>query len=263
MTDPATALGGDDAAGHADPDEPHRLRVLRRYVAPTEQQPIAPVLGLTVLAIGLSPILADHNWSRGLEVALIGLSAIVALQRTGTHRMIRRTAIFIVALATLAGGTIPVLHEPTTGWIEVVAAGLFALLLLVTPVLVMIRLMLRPRITVDTLAGALTGYLQIGIFFGALCLFVSLVQYPTPYFNQSANPVYSDFEYFSFITLTTVGYGDLTPATRVGQTIATFEAVLGQVFLVTVVALTVSNLGRPTRRGGAAAAPDDPPATAD
>ena len=37
--------------------------------------------------------------------------------------MIRRTAIFIVALATLAGGTIPVLHEPTTGWIEVVAAA--------------------------------------------------------------------------------------------------------------------------------------------
>ena len=61
-------------------------------------------------------------------------------------------------------------------------------------------------------------------------------------------PVYSDFEYFSFITMTTVGYGDLTPATRLGQTLVTFEAVAGQVFLVTVVALTVSNLGRSTMR---------------
>ncbi len=230
---------GDDSPVNAEPLHFHRLR---RFVRPAEQKSIAPVLGLTVVAMALSPFLADHDWSRGLEVA------IVALERTGASRVIRRAGIAIVVLATAVAATIPVLHAGRTGSLEQVAAGLFALLLLVTPVLVVIRLMLRPRITIDTLAGALTAYLQIGIFFGALYLFVALVTEPSPFFAQTATPVYSDFEYFSFITMTTVGYGDLTPASRIGQTLTTFEAVIGQVFLVTVVALTVSNLGRPTRR---------------
>ena len=247
----------------SDPDGPvqplpARFPKLQRFVRPSEQKSIAPVLGLTLLAMLLSPFLSNYNWSRGLEVALIGLSAVVALARTGAHRAVRNVGTAIVVLATVAGATIPIVHDASTGTVEVIAAGLFALLLLVTPLLVMVRLMLRPKITVDTLAGALTAYLQIGIFFGALYLFIALVGGPGDFFKQTTSPAYSDFEYFSFITMTTVGYGDLTPATRVGQTLATIEAVTGQVFLVTVVALTVSNLGRPTRRRSPA---DDGPAT--
>lgn len=228
--------------------ESGRFRRLRRYIRPSEQASIAPVLGLTVLAMVTSPLLSDGNLGRGLETALIGLSAIVALARTGAHVAFQRSGTVIVALATVSAASIPVLHQPTTGPVEIVAAGLFAVLLLVTPLLVVVRLMLRPRITVDTLAGALTAYLQIGIFFGALYLFMALIGWPTSFFAQHSDIVYSDFQYFSFITMTTVGYGDLTPATPMGQTMASIEAVLGQVFLVTVVALTVSNLGRPTRR---------------
>ncbi|MBS1837406.1 MAG: two pore domain potassium channel family protein [Actinobacteria bacterium] len=226
----------------------HRFPRLGRYIQPSEQKSIAPVLWLTVLAMTLSPLLADGNRGRGVEVGMIGASAVVALHRTGVHRAVRHAAIAVVILTTLVAASIPVLHDGTSGALEVTAVGLFVVLLLITPVLVMVRLMLRPRVTVDTLAGALTAYLQIGIFFGALYLFIAMVIHPTPFFAQTASIVYSDYEYFSFITMTTVGYGDLTPATRVGQTLASVEAVAGQVFLVTVVALTVSNLGRPIRR---------------
>lgn len=226
----------------------HRFPRLGRFIHPSEQKSIAPVLGLTVLAMTLSPLLGDNNLGRGVEVAMIGTSAVVALHRTGVHRAIRRVAIVVVVLATVVAASIPVLHDGTSGALEVTAVGLFVGLLLITPVLVMVRLMLRPRITVDTLAGALTAYLQIGIFFGALFLFVAMVTFPTHFFAQTSSIVYSDYEYFSFITMTTVGYGDLTPATRIGQTLASIEAVAGQVFLVTVVALTVSNLGRPIRK---------------
>ncbi len=222
-------------------------RFLKRYIRPSEQKSIAPVLALTVLAMVLSPLLADSNTGRGLEVALIGTSAIVALTRTGAHVMVRRIGAAIVVFATLAGAAIPTLHGPTTGPMEIAASGLYASLLLITPMLMVLRLMLRPRITMDTLAGALTAYLQIGIFFGALFLFIAQVMAPSPFFAQTKTLVYSDFEYFSFITMTTVGYGDLTPVSRLGQTLAEIEAVAGQVFLVTVVALVVSNLGRPIR----------------
>jgi voltage-gated potassium channel Kch len=48
--------------------------------------------------------------------------------------------------------------------------------------------------------------------------------------------------YFSFATLTTVGYGDLTARTDLGRTLAVMEALLGQLYLVTVVSVGVANL---------------------
>jgi len=61
-----------------------------------------------------------------------------------------------------------------------------------------------------------------------------------------------DFQFFSFVTLTTLGYGNLVPASDVGQSLAVMEAVLGQVFLVTVVALAVGNLGAALPKRGQA-----------
>jgi hypothetical protein len=53
-----------------------------------------------------------------------------------------------------------------------------------------------------------------------------------------------DYLYFSFATLTTVGYGDLTAAGDLGRMLAVSEALTGQLYLVTVVALLVGNVGR-------------------
>jgi hypothetical protein len=50
--------------------------------------------------------------------------------------------------------------------------------------------------------------------------------------------------YFSFTTLTTVGYGDLTARTNLGHTLSVSEALFGQIYLVTIVSLIVANLGR-------------------
>jgi voltage-gated potassium channel Kch len=55
-----------------------------------------------------------------------------------------------------------------------------------------------------------------------------------------------DFLYFSFSTLTTTGYGDVVAATNLGRSLAITEALIGQLYLVTVVALIISNM-RPVR----------------
>ena len=56
--------------------------------------------------------------------------------------------------------------------------------------------------------------------------------------------------YFSYVTLTTVGFGDLTASTSAGRMIAVSEALSGQLYLVSAVALLVGNIGRTIVRGG-------------
>ena len=62
-------------------------------------------------------------------------------------------------------------------------------------------------------------------------------------FVDLIHPRSGDYSYFSFVTLTTLGYGDLVPRSDIARTLAVFEAILGQVFLVTAVARIVSLIG--------------------
>ena len=70
------------------------------------------------------------------------------------------------------------------------------------------------------------------------------------FFAQDVPATVSRCLYFSFTTLTTVGYGDLTAASNLGHTLSVAEALAGQIYLVTVVSVIVANLGRRARRGG-------------
>ena len=61
-----------------------------------------------------------------------------------------------------------------------------------------------------------------------------------PFFAQIADPDRSDYLYFSYTTLTSTGFGDLTAATNLGRTLTSIEALVGTIYLVTIVALIVS-----------------------
>ena len=64
---------------------------------------------------------------------------------------------------------------------------------------------------------------------------------PGPLFGDAGDPALPQTLFFSFVTLTTTGYGDLVPATNPAQSIAVLEALIGQLFLVTAVAKVVEN----------------------
>jgi voltage-gated potassium channel Kch len=69
-----------------------------------------------------------------------------------------------------------------------------------------------------------------------------------PFFGSAGPGTLSQDLFFSFVTLTTVGYGNLVPAANPGQTFAVLEAVAGQLFLVVAVGKIISSLQR--RHGG-------------
>ena len=110
------------------------------------------------------------------------------------------------------------------------------------------------EVTTRTLQGAISAYLLIPVAFQFVFHTVDALL-PGGFFGSPKPP--TAFMYFSLTTVTTVGYGDLAPASDVGRLLATVEALLGQVFLVTFVALLVGLLGERWRTNRSAAGPDN------
>jgi len=114
-----------------------------------------------------------------------------------------------------------------------------ALLLLLAAIMVVRRVLAKPTVTIQSIYGALSAYLIAGLMFASI--YAGMYHLGTSDFfanNQPANT--QTFQYFSFTTLTTLGYGDFTAAQSGGRAIAVMEALTGQVFLVTLVARLVS-----------------------
>jgi hypothetical protein len=100
------------------------------------------------------------------------------------------------------------------------------------------------RVTADTLYGAICVYILLGItwsFFYVLegSMFAGAFSF-VPEHNVDNFLDWPDFIYYSFVTLTTLGYGDITPLTQTSRTLAFMEAVVGQVYLAIIVARLVA-----------------------
>ena len=93
----------------------------------------------------------------------------------------------------------------------------------------------------QSVTGAVCIYLLFGIIFLFLYTSVALIG-SGPFFVQGTDGTRALRLYFSYVTLATLGYGDYTPSGEVGHTLAILEALLGQLYLVTVLALLVSRL---------------------
>ena len=116
-----------------------------------------------------------------------------------------------------------------------------AVVVAVAPVSIARAVLRNPDVSVPTLAGALTVYLLLGLFFSSI--YRALGAFDAPFFVQTDSESASNAVYFSFTTLTTTGFGDLTARTDLSRSIVVLEALTGQVYLVTVVALVVSHIG--------------------
>ena len=209
------------------------------------------LLVATYVVMAASP---PNEAARVATVVLEGLTLIATLLAARVGRLLFRIASAVVlgavvaAIASLAvGGS----SESVTGWFFAVNV----LLVGAAPIAIGRALYRRPVIDVRTVLGAICIYLLIGIMFAFLYAAIGAIG-SAPFFAQTDTPGIQVFLYFSFVTQTTVGYGDYTAATDFGRTLATTEALLGQIYLVTIVAVLVSRM-TVTRRGGEDADPAD------
>jgi hypothetical protein len=100
------------------------------------------------------------------------------------------------------------------------------------------------RLTIDSIFATVAAYLMLALLFTQIYLFLvtwdpgSFVL-PAGVDGRTADALQSDMTYFSLVTLATVGYGDILPATHTARMVAMFQAVVGQFYLAVVVALFV------------------------
>ncbi|HZR12239.1 MAG TPA: potassium channel family protein [Acidimicrobiia bacterium] len=191
-------------------------------------------------------------WTRVVTVSLQGLTLVVAMAASRVRRSTIRLTGAVVTLCTLAA--IVIAPNEDGGAVRGSFYLVSLVLVLVAPVVIVRGVAARPVIDVRTVLGALCVYVLAGMTFafgyGAIGAFGA-----HPFFAQQAHATISDYLYFSFVTLTTVGYGDLTAAGGFGRAAAVLEALLGQIYLVTVVALLVGAMSR--RRRNPPGAMDD------
>jgi uncharacterized membrane protein YeaQ/YmgE (transglycosylase-associated protein family) len=205
------------------------------------------VLLLVIASIVLQMSLPDGDGSRFVTTVLQAATLIAAVRVSGVRPQGGR-------IAALVAGVVVMASVVTWGirgdFPPAPAAIVSGLLVAFAPVAIARGLVhdLRERrdVTAATLAGVLAIYLLAGMFFSFIYGVIGAVDSGS-LFNQVSASTREDELYFSFVTLTTVGYGDLSPAGGVARSFAVAEMLLGQIYLVTIVSLIVSNL-RPQRR---------------
>ncbi len=205
------------------------------------------VLVMVLASAAFQVATPDTDLSR-LVTTMLGAAtlAVSAWSARASHALVRGAVAMTILLA-LISILVLVLHGTVP---RSTAALINGLLVAVAPVVIGAGVLRDVRaegeVTIRTLSGVLAIYLLLGMLF-SFFLGAAAELESGAFFTNDPDPDRSDFLYFSYVTLSTVGYGDLSPLTDVGRMLAVTEALIGQIYLVTVVALIVTNL-RP--RGG-------------
>jgi hypothetical protein len=192
------------------------------------------------LVVGIAP---GGAWQDALITALAAATLIFALRAgdvtprvTAAFTVIGAAVVILVAVLAVAGAD-------SAGVARLASCALVAIAPPAIAVGVVRGLRERGGATIQAIMGVLCIYLLMGMFYAFFYGAIDRVG-GDPFFAQGVPATASRCLYFSFTTLTTVGFGDLTARSNLGHTVTVTEALFGQIYLVTVVALLVSGLAR-------------------
>lgn len=200
------------------------------------------VLALILVTFVVMMTLPPEGWGgRVAAVAASALTAVIAFTSSDVRPARVRLATVVASASVLVA--LVAVRIPSERLLSVAFGGV-AILLAVAAVTILRRVIIgASRVEFRTILGAISVYTVLGLLFGFVYEAIARLQ-STPFFEGVAHTQHGDFLFFSYTTLTTTGYGNLVPAGQPGEMIAGVEMLLGQIFLVTLVAGLVS-LWRP------------------
>jgi voltage-gated potassium channel len=203
------------------------------------------VLVMIILPIAFSLAAPpDEPWARALTVVLFAVAIIVTLAVAHAKRGMQLSALALLVVVAISAVVDAIVGSSTSGGVTRAVLGLLIALAPFALARGVIRHLRAERtVTLDAVYGAIAIYLLIGAFFATIDAAVGQLG-SDPFFTQLKDPAFEQYMYFSYVTLATVGYGDFTPATSLARALAVTEALAGQLYLVTIVAVLVSNVRR-------------------
>jgi hypothetical protein len=244
-SEPSGGPGSDAPRGH--PARP--LRRLHRSEPRSERYYF--LLALLLIDVCVIGLVGDSKWATFTYTPLTAATLLLALRTSEAKRGTMRIAWVAATIAVVASAAVAI--TGSTHLVGYVYFMLFALLL-ISPAAIGRRIIMSRSVTPRLLVAAICVYLMLGLLFTFIYLGVNGV-HPN-FFAQGVQKDPSVYLYFSFITMTTVGFGDFTPGYAVPRVLVVFEAMLGQVYLVVAVARLVSLLGT-AELGSAIRSPED------
>jgi hypothetical protein len=165
---------------------------------------------------------------------LILLSGIYA---ASSSKHILYLALFIAFPTVLTNWASNFMESPSL----LLASDIFSGIFFVFMAAVILNYLFREeQITVDVIAGAICAYFLIGLVWSSVFSILELLQPGSFDISQSLHTESDPFTYYSYVTLTTLGYGDITPITAQARSFSLLEAIIGQLYLATLLARLVS-----------------------
>ncbi len=198
------------------------------------------VFFLVLLTYVLASLISNRGWSAVVLTVATSATSVVALTSSQARAGLVRAAIWLsgltiaLAMVSAAFGGRPWLNFASLVQISLLTVAMLAVLR---------RVVTAPEVGFRTILGAVSVYAVLGILFTFLYGALDRLQ-SGAFFEGVPHPQGSDFLFFSYTTLTTTGYGNLVPGGQPGRMISGLEMMIGQIFLVTLVAGLVS-LWRP------------------
>lgn len=180
-------------------------------------------------------VLGAHHFAIGAGLMIVvGIFIVSGSAMAVTALLVAVALVVIATMLRFRQPSVIDLYLDATAWI---IAG-------VTLSVVIARAVFAPgRVTLHRVIGAVLLYLNIGFTFVALFCFVALLE-PNAFAGmqplQDNLSVASNFGYFSFVTLTSVGYGDIVPVHPYARSLANVEAIIGQLYPATLLARLVT-----------------------
>ena len=202
------------------------------------------VLAAIFVIFFLAALLPNTAWALSLIVLFQSATLLIVIWTAG-WAMTERALPFSIATAAGIAAVINIFWQ---GEALTTALGVTAGILTITiAVAIAVGAIAQNKVNSRSVAGAICVYMLFGMLFMFLFGILATLGHG-PFFAQGTDGTRPIRLYFSYTTLATLGYGDYTAAGNLGHALAVLEALIGQLYLVTVVAVVVTRLGRPERR---------------
>jgi len=197
----------------------------------------------TFLLILVNPLLPNQGWGIFVFHGLMAFVVLAGILAARDERQIIRQIIFLGLFVTTLDW-IQTLAQSEYPGLKLVIYALYAIFVALITLAMILEVIKSPKVTANIICGSVAGYLLIGLSGAFMALFIeNLSPGSFLYYREilSRDGLHSILIYFSLISLSTVGYGDIAPYSAMARSLSLATGLVGQIYLTVLVAILVGN----------------------